>query len=384
MLSTTGSLNNLHLNILIAPNSFKGSLNALEAADIIEQAILSVAPDWHTTKLPIADGGDFTSGVLVNALDGNFKSVEVLDPLGRTISSQFGIANNDTAIIEMADASGIKLLETTELNPMKATTYGTGQLIKAALDEGCKEILIGIGGSATVDGGIGMLQALGVRFLNRNGKEVGLGGEALMQIEEIDVSGLDQRIKDTKIVVHCDVENPLLGFNGAAPIFAPQKGANPIHVKLLERGLYNYANKIKKYLKLDVATMKHGGAAGGIAVAIYAFLNGQLRPGSSVILEAINFDEALEQADLVITAEGAIDAQTEGGKAPYEVAKRAQVAQKPVIAFCGNAPLDDVTFFDGVFSIINQPMTLEEAIDNAENLLFTAVQQAIKLMHTLK
>lgn len=368
-------------HILIAPNSFRDSLDAFQVADIIERAFLTIDTNFHITKMPIADGGDFTGAVLVKALNGTWRAVEVLDPLKRTIRSKIGIVtlnHQSTAIIELAEASGTKLLNRSELNPIVTTTFGTGQLIKAALEMGCQRIIIGVGGSATVDGGMGIMQALGVQFFDKTGRLLDTGGGQLERIAHIDHHKMDKRIANCDIIVPCDVDNALLGEQGAAMVFGPQKGATPTQVQQLENGLANYAHQVQRHLQKDITTLKHGGAAGGVSAGLHAFFNAQLVSGSAFILDTIGFDAALKKADLVITAEGKLDSQTLGGKAPYAVALRAKQHNKPVIAFAGQVPTSDLPIFDGVFSIINAPMPLAQAIEQAETLLFGLAMQVAK------
>ena len=371
------------MNILIAPNSFRGSLDAFEIADIIENAFKDNSKNFEITKIPIADGGDFTAEILVRNLNGYWKNVEVLNPLGMPISARLGLTNNHIGIVELSEASGTRLINDTALNPLKTTTFGTGQLIKAALDEGCQKIIVCLGGSATNDGGVGLLQALGVQFLDSSGEEIGFGGQELERIATIDESQIDERIKDTEIIVPCDVGNYLLGEKGATAIFGPQKGANEDMVDILENAMTNYSLKVWEHFRRDMVNLKHGGAAGGTAAGLWAFLNARLVLGSRYVLNELNFDMAAEKADLIITAEGKLDSQTSNGKAPFEVAMRAKRFKKTIIAIAGQTPSKNVELYHGVFSIINKPMSLTDAIDNAEKLLYSTSFQIAKFYKQL-
>lgn len=357
------------MNILVAPNSMKGSLSAFRFADLVEQAFLDVAPDFFSIrKFPVADGGDETMSVLMNALGLKVQETNVSDPLGRQVKAQYGYANG-VAVIEMANASGIKLMKTEELNPLKTSSYGTGQLLLDAIQKGAKKIFVGIGGSATVDGGMGMLEALGIQFFDSEGRLLIGNGENTGKIHWVDTSNC-KLPAGIEVVVISDVDNFLLGSNGAARVFGPQKGANPEMVEMLENNLSNYAEVIRKRFGKDMTTLKGGGAAGGISVAFAAFLNAEIRDGADYILDVISIDEPIQWADLVITGEGMIDNQTLMNKAPFAVAMRAKKFGKPVIAVAGSVSLTDDSVFDGVFSIMDKPMTLEYAIENAAELLY--------------
>ncbi len=369
------------MNILIAPNSFRGSLDALQIANIIENAFNEVSSNFEITKIPVADGGDFTGEVLLHSLGGSWKTVQVLDPLGRTIDAALGITNNGVGIVELSKASGLKLLATDELDLLKTTTYGTGQLIKAALDEGCRKIIVTLSDVATIDGGVGLLQALGVRFLDTKKQEIGFGGGELDRIETIEESGLDERIKQTSIIVPCDIHNYVLGEKGVANTFAPQRRATAATVELLEECMTNYSLKVWEDFRRDIVNLKYGGAGGGTAAGLWAFLNARLLLGSRYILSELNFDKAVEKADLIITTEGRLDNQTINGKAPFEVATRAKRFNKTIIALAGQVPSSDVELFHAVFSIINKPMSLHQAIENTEKLLYTTSLQIAKLYH---
>ncbi len=321
--------------IVIAPDSFKGSLTAPQICDAVEEGIREVTPQAVIIKAPMADGGEGTVLCLVNATGGKILKKEVVGPLGKRVEATYGIlGDGKTAVIEMASASGLPLVPEEKRNPMLTTTYGTGELIKAALDHGCKKIIIGIGGSATNDGGVGMAQALGVRFLDKNGKEIGFGGKELKKIAKIDMSHLDERIKDTQILVASDVKNPLCGPNGASYVYGPQKGATPDMVRELDEGLSQLADIIKRDIGKDVRDIPGAGAAGGLGAGLMAFLGAKLRPGIELIMEAIGFYEKVTDSALVITGEGKMDRQTIYGKVPVGVAKVAKELGIPVLAIC--------------------------------------------------
>jgi len=371
------------MNILIAPNSFRGSLDAFEVADIIGKAFEDVSSNFEITKIPIADGGDFTAEILVRNLEGYWKDVEVLNPLGQPTVARLGLTESGVGIVELSEASGTRLIKDAELNPMMTTTYGTGQLIKAALEESCHKIIICLGGSATNDGGVGLLQALGVRFLDKDGKEIGFGGTELQRIATIDDSQIDSRVKKTEIVVPCDVGNYLLGEKGATQMFGPQKGATPKMVESLEEGMTHYSLKVWEQYRRDMVNLKHGGAAGGTAAGLWAFLKARLVLGSRYVLNELYFDLAAEKADLIITAEGKLDNQTINGKAPFEVAMRAKRFKKTIIAIAGQTPSTNVQLYHGVFSIMNKPMTLANAIKNTDKLLYNTSYQIAKFYNQL-
>lgn len=370
------------MNILVAPNSMKGSLSAFRFADLVEQAFLNVDPFFfNIRKLPVADGGDETMNVLMNALGLEVQETTVSDPLGRQILAQYGYANG-LAVIEMANASGIKLLKREELNPLKTSSYGTGQLLLDAIQKGAEKIFVGIGGSATVDGGMGMLEALGIQFFDEEEQLLKGNGENTGKIHRIDSSNCVVPA-GIEVIVISDVDNFLLGINGAVRVFGPQKGATSEMVEMLESNLSNYAEAIRKQLGKDVTTLKGGGAAGGISVAFAAFLDAEIRDGADYILNVISIDESIQWADLVITGEGMIDNQTLMNKAPFAVAMRAKKFGKPVIALAGSVSIKDDSVFDGVFSIIDQPMTMENAIENAAELTFRQTSNLARLIFGL-
>lgn len=362
------------MNILIAPDSFKESLTSIEVTDYLSEGFKKAKQDFEITKLPLADGGEGTVKSLVAATDGEIKKKEVTDPLGNKVEAIYGIlGDKKTGVIEMATASGLPLVPRDKRNPARTTTYGTGELIKAALDQGCTKLIIGIGGSATNDCGVGMAQALGGKFLDEEGKQIGYGGRYLKDIEKIDLSQLDSRIAETEIEVACDVDNPLYGKNGAAYIYGPQKGASKKQVKQLDKGLRHIAEIIKNDLGKEVNEIPGAGAAGGLGAGLSAFLDAELRPGIEIVMEASKIEEKMEDVDLVVTGEGKIDGQTCSGKTPVGVSRIAKKKDIPVIAVAGTIGEDaEKVYEEGInflYSVIDKPMTLKEAIDSADELL---------------
>lgn len=372
------------MKILVAPDSFKESMTALEVATAIERGIKEVIPEAQVIKVPMADGGEGTVQSLVDATRGKIIKEWVRGPLGEKVEAEFGIlGDGKTAVIEMATCSGLPLVPLEKRNPLLTTTYGTGELIRAGLDRGCRNFIIGIGGSATTDGGVGMAQALGGHFLDREGKEVGFGGGELGRIFRIDLSSLDPRISQSKIEVACDVDNPLYGPQGAAYVYSPQKGASPEMVKVLDDNLRNLARVIKRDLGKDVARIPGAGAAGGLGAGLVAFLNARLRRGIEIVLEATSLESYVREVDLVITGEGSIDGSTVYGKTPMGVAKLAKKHNKPVVAIAGNlgeGAEKANAWIDAIFSNIREPMTLEEAIAHSPRLLTLVTAQIIRLL----
>ncbi|HEY8780178.1 MAG TPA: glycerate kinase [Mucilaginibacter sp.] len=362
------------MHILIAPNAFKNCLNATEVALAIEQGLKLSKLDCTTTCFPIADGGDGTSSLIIEMCNGETISKEVHDPLGRKINASFGmIDNRKTAVIEMADASGLRLLKKDELEPLRASSYGTGELIKFALDEGVNKIIIAMGGSATVDGGCGMLSALGVVFLDAASNRLEAIPIELINMTAVDISRLDKRIFNCEVVILCDVDNKLLGPQGAAYVFGPQKGATPKAVNVLDDFLKNFAGISFAQSGIDIANIKHSGTAGGAAAGLHVWLNAKLVKGIEYFLSLTNFDEALNGSDLVITGEGSIDRQTLQGKGPYGVALEAKNRNIPVIGIAGKVPLEQddelQKYFDVLISINNEPADLAIAIKNTRKNL---------------
>ena len=358
------------MKIIIAPDSYKESLTAMEVATAIEAGFRQVMPTAEYIKLPMADGGEGTVQSLVDASNGTIIEHQVTGPLGEQVPAFFGIMGDDkTAVIEMAAASGLHLVSPNLRNPMLTTSYGTGELILAALDHGVDHIIVGIGGSATNDGGIGMAQALGVQLLDNKGQALGFGGQALAQLASIDITTVDPRLAHIKLDVACDVDNPLCGKKGASHIFGPQKGATPAMVAELDQHLAHYAAIIKRDLAIDVKDMAGAGAAGGMGAALLGLFNAQLRSGIEIVIDAVHLGDIIKDADLVITGEGRIDSQTIHGKTPIGVARTAKKYHKPVIGIAGCLSQDYGVVYDhgidAVFSVVPAAMSLEHAFNNA-------------------
>ncbi|EIJ71181.1 MULTISPECIES: glycerate kinase [Pasteurellaceae] len=366
------------MKILIAPDSFKESLIALEAAKAIEEGFKKVYPTATYIKIPMADGGEGTVQSLVDALEGELIEVDVKAPLGNKIKASFGISGDkQTAIIEMAAASGLHLVPPSKRDPRKTTSYGTGELIKAALDLGVKRIILGIGGSATNDAGAGMLQALGAKLLDHNLHPIEPIGEALINVRQIDISQLDPRLQGVQLDVACDVDNPLCGENGASAIFGPQKGATAEIVQQLDKALYHFSQILEKSLKLNIREHAGAGAAGGMGGGLLLLPNVNLKAGVQIVMEATRLAQYAEQADLIITGEGRMDSQSIHGKTPIGVAKTAKQFGKPVIAIVGCLREDyEVVYdhgIDAVFPIIRQLASLEDTLRlGYANLVSTA------------
>ncbi len=371
------------MKIVTAPNAFKGSLTATDAAQAMEAGIRKVLPDAEVLQVPVADGGDGLVDVAIEALGGEKRSLEVKGPRNSPLVADFCyVESKNLVTVEMALASGLALLPEDLQDPTLTTTYGTGELIKAGLELGVKDIHVGIGGSATTDGGIGMAQALGVRFLDQDGKELPGIGASLAAIDKIDLSGLDPRIQKTTIKAVCDVDNPLYGPQGAAVVYGPQKGATPEQVEELDNGLKNLAVVIRKDLGKDVASLPGGGAAGGLGAGLFAFLNAELCKGIDLIFDLVSLPEKLTGADLVLTGEGQIDFQTVFGKAPGGVGAAAKAQGIPCIAIAGSVGRDLGELHDigitAVFSLCPGPMTLEESMRLSRENIARVTEQAIR------
>lgn len=370
------------LNILIAADSFKGSLSTKEVAKLIGKGVHNVIADANLMYIPMADGGEGTVESMVDCLGGHFEYCSVIGPMNDLVQAKYGILEDGTAVIEMAEASGLTLVAAEKRNILVATTYGTGQLIKAALDKGCKQIYIGIGGSATNDGGIGMAQALGAHFLDQNGNEVGFGGEVLQSIVDIDLSEVDSRLKDTEIIVMSDVSNPLCGPTGASAIYGPQKGATPELIVQLDAGLMNLTKVFEDKFHKEVRNLEGAGAAGGLGMGLVAFIAAKLESGIEAMLKAANFREKLEWADLVITGEGRIDGQTLNGKVPIGIARVAAKKNVPVIAIVGSIGTGAEVVYEfhieSMESCVIAPCTLEFAMEHAEENLISATERIIR------
>ncbi|EOY5093317.1 glycerate kinase [Citrobacter amalonaticus] len=380
------------MKIVIAPDSYKESLSALEVANAIEQGFREIWPDADYVKLPVADGGEGTVEAMVAATAGRIVDVDVTGPLGKTVTAFFGLSGDErTAFIEMAAASGLEQVPVALRDPLKTTSWGTGELIRHALDAGVDHIIIGLGGSATNDGGAGMVQALGAKLLDVRQNEIGKGGAALDALTRIDISQLDPRLAACRIEVACDVTNPLTGKEGASAVFGPQKGATAETIDRLDTALVHYAQIIARDLEVDVLELAGGGAAGGMGAALYAFCGAQLRRGIEIVTDALQLDACVADADLVVTGEGRMDSQTIHGKVPVGVAKVAKRYHKPVIGIAGSLTADVGIVhehgLDAVFSVIYTICTLDDALKNAaENVRMTArnVAATLKMGQTLR
>jgi glycerate kinase len=364
----------MNMKFVLAPDSFKESMTAHEAALAMERGVKKIFPDATCTLVPMADGGEGTVQSLIDALNGEFVMTHVTDPLGRKIEASYGyIEAKKTAVIEVASASGIHLLIPEERNPLMTSSYGTGELIKDALDKGANRFIVGLGGSVTNDGGLGLLQALGAKFLNENGSELLSGGAALKELHHIDLSDFDKRLANTHFQIACDVKNPLIGSEGASRIFGPQKGATEEMIQQLDQALTHYANMVKTVTGKEVADVEGAGAAGGLGAAFLAFFNSTLQRGVDIILELTEFEEKLTDADYVFTGEGSMDSQTVFGKAPYGVSKAAQARHIPVIGFAGKFDKDATILyehgFQAIVCILLGVTDIETALNSgAENL----------------
>ncbi|WP_342782179.1 glycerate kinase [Salinicoccus cyprini] len=359
---------------MIAPDSFKGSLNAIEVAESIERGVRRAYPEADTLKLPVGDGGEGTMDVLVAATGGEIRTLEVTGPLGNSVEASYGImGDRETCVIEMASASGLHLVSPDNMDVLKATSYGTGELIRHALDEGFSCFVICIGGSATNDGGVGMLQAFGMKIYDEQNSEIGFGGGELHRVKTLDPSTLDHRISGCSFIIASDVQNPLIGPEGASHIFGPQKGATEADVAALDKGMSNWADCVLKTTGVKLHDRRGAGAAGGIGGAFQAFFPSDLQSGIDVVLDQIKLDAQLESADLVITGEGRVDHQTIFGKTPMGVAQRAQRLDIPTVIVAGSVGEGADILHDlgviGIHSIINEPMTLEQAMENTSRLL---------------
>ncbi|MFZ7146745.1 glycerate kinase [Avibacterium avium] len=366
------------MKILIAPDSFKESLTALEVAEAIETGFRKIFPHAQYCKIPMADGGEGTVQSLVDATQGKLIQCTVTAPLGNKIDAFWGLSGDgETAFIEMAAASGLHLVPMEVRNPLKTTSFGTGELILNALNYGVKKIILGIGGSATNDAGVGMLQALGARFLNAENQSLGYGGEQLIHTAHIDLSQLDSRLAQVQIEVACDVNNPLCGETGASAVFGPQKGATAQMVQQLDAALAHFAEKVQQQLGINIANQSGAGAAGGMGGGLLLLPKVRLKKGVNIVLETLNFSAQVQDADLVITGEGRMDGQSAYGKTPIGVAKTAKQFGKPVIAIVGCLREDyEVVYeqgIDAVFPIIRQLDSLENTLRSGkENLISTA------------
>ena len=378
------------MKIVIAPDSYKESLSAMEVANAIEAGFREIYPNAEYVKMPVADGGEGTVDAMVAATGGYKISVSVTGPTGKPVMAELGLIHQHTAVIEMAAASGLERISAAERNPLITTTYGTGEMIRAALDLGVKQFIIGIGGSATNDGGAGMLQALGYRLLDQHGRDIPRGGAGLSDLATIDISTADPRLLDCQFKVACDVTNPLTGPMGAAQVFGPQKGADAAMVALLDENLKHYARIVTQELGADVEFVPGAGAAGGMGAALLAFMKAELHSGIDIVLAALGLESIIADADLVITGEGRLDSQTINGKVPVGVARLAKRHGKPVIAIAGSLSLDVAIVYehgiDSAFSAVNRVSTLHEAFDfAASNIKLTArnIAALLQIGHSL-
>jgi glycerate kinase len=373
------------MKIVLAPDSFKGSLSARDAAEALAKGFRRVFPNAEYALIPMADGGEGTVEALVDATNGKHVPVTVTGPTGRPVRAAFGLlGDGETAAIEMASASGLPLLSIGERNPLTTTTFGTGELIRAALDAGAKRLIVGIGGSATNDGGAGVAEALGARFLDRNGNALPRGGGSLGELFRIDLTGFDRRVRDVTVLVACDVDNPLTGARGASAVFGPQKGATPAMVRTLDHNLAHYADVLKRDLGKDVERVPGAGAAGGLGAGLLAFMNAELRRGVDIVLDTVRFDDHLDGAAFVVTGEGELNRTTAYGKTPMGVAQAAKRRGLPVFAVAGTIAADATGLhsvgIDAMFPIVAGPVTLESAIRDAGRLVANAGERLARLI----
>jgi glycerate kinase len=370
--------------ILIAPDSFKGSVSSPEAARAIERGLRRVRPDIEVAAIPMADGGEGTTQALLHSVGGELIPAAVTDPLGNPITAHWARLNTGVAVIEMAASSGLPLVLPDKRDPSVTTTYGTGELIRAALDAGCRRLLIGIGGSATNDGGAGMAQALGARLLDERGNELGFGGAELARLNKIDLSGLDSRLAECEISVASDVTNPLTGERGASRVYGPQKGASPDMVSALDAALVNYGEKLRECFGRDIASLPGAGAAGGLGAGLVAFCGATLQSGIGLVLELSGAREKISRCDLVITGEGRTDASSAMGKVPSGIGALAREFGVPVVCLTGSIGAGFEALYDmgvsAVIPIADGPITLEDSMRNAGALLEGAAERLMRLL----
>lgn len=377
------------MKFVLAPDSFKESMTAKEVCEAMERGIKKANNEITCIHVPMADGGEGTMQSLVDATKGKIYSLKVVGPLGNEVEAKYGIlGDNYTGIVEMASASGIQLVSSENRNPLKTTTYGTGQLIKACVDHGVKKILIGIGGSATNDGGAGVVQALGGRLIDNGGKDIGFGGGELGKLAKIDLTNFNKKLKDVIVEVACDVRNTLCGEKGASYVFGPQKGATPEMIKTLDSNLAHYAAVIKEQLHKDVRDIPGAGAAGGLGAGLMAFLNGTLKKGIEMVIEYAKLEEKIEDCDMVWTGEGSIDFQTQYGKTPIGVAAIAKKHNKPVVALAGRVG-DDINVLyengiDSIFGIMKEVTSLEVALAMGRENVEKTAENIVRLINLLR
>ncbi len=372
--------------IILAPDSFKGSLTAIEVCEILDQVIHKQFPKCEIVQMPLSDGGEGFVDCLLAAVGGERILVRVNGPMGKAIEAAYGVLPDGCAVIEMAAASGLTLVNRDERNPLQATTLGTGQLIRHALDQGCRELVIGLGGSATTDGGAGAASALGIRYLTQEGREI-LSGSNLAQLDHIDISRMDGRLAESTIIFACDVTNPLYGPNGAACVFGPQKGANPEQVQSLDKGLEKLRSVVLQQTGIDVQSLHGSGAAGGLTVPFVAFCGAQIGSGLDFMLDVAGFDSALIGADLVVTGEGRTDGQSAMGKVLSGVGARAKRREVPVLAISGSLDKGYEQLYAGgitsMFAALQAPQALEDAMAHARENLTRAAENIFRLMRSI-
>ena len=377
----------IHMKVVIAIDSLKGSLSSMEAGMAIKDGILAAKPDAEVIVKPLADGGEGTTDALIEGMNGERIDLTVTGPMHTPVDAYYGyLKDTNTAVMEMASAAGITLVPDSEKNPLLATSYGVGEMINDAIQRGCRNFIIGIGGSVTNDGGIGMLKALGVRFLDENGEDAGEGGQALAKIARIDVSGMNPLLKECHIQVACDVNNPLCGKNGSTYVYGPQKGVTEDMKKTLDEAMAHFARVTSETLENDYMNTPGAGAAGGLGYAFLAYTGAALTPGIELILDAVGLEEELSSADVVVTGEGRLDFQTAMGKAPVGVARLAKKYNAKVIAFAGSVTKEATACnkegIDAFFPILRGVCTLAEAMDPvaARNNMTATVEQVFRLL----
>ena len=372
------------MKITVAIDSFKGCLSSGEAADAAKRGILKAMPEAEVFTAPIADGGEGTAEAVVSALGGEWVELTVNDPLFRSVKARYGIINGTTAVIEMATAAGLTLLRTSERDPLKTTTLGVGEIIRDAIGRGCRDFIIGIGGSATNDGGIGMLSALGVRFFDKDGHDILPTGGGLCELDGIDLSGLMREISECRFRVACDVKNPLTGNDGCSAVFAPQKGADDAAIARMDAALDRYADLTEQIIPKADRSKSGAGAAGGLGFALCAYLGAELTSGTELVMDAVGLENFIRESAVVVTGEGRLDGQSVMGKVPVGVARLAKKHGKTVFAFGGGVTRDAVTCheygIDAIFPSVRMPVTLDEAMqpDEAKRNLEEAVREAFE------
>lgn len=375
------------MKVVIAIDSLKGSLSSMEAGTAIKDGILAAKPDAEVIVKPLADGGEGTTDALIEGMNGERIDLTVTGPMHTPVDAYYGyLKDTNTAVMEIASAAGITLVPDSEKNPLLATSYGVGEMINDAIQRGCRNFIIGIGGSVTNDGGIGMLKALGVRFLDENGEDAGEGGQALAKVARIDVSGMNPLLKECHIQVACDVNNPLCGENGSTYVYGPQKGVTEDMKKTLDEAMAHFARVTSETLENDYMNTPGAGAAGGLGYAFLAYTGAALTPGIELILDAVGLEEELSGADVVVTGEGRLDFQTAMGKAPVGVARLAKKYNAKVIAFAGSVTKEATACnkegIDAFFPILRSVCTLAEAMDPvaARNNMTATVEQVFRLL----